>query len=63
MELFSGETGLWSVAEEAFSPEARSRGQWLLGGFLLRRPCYANVAVDRLRGVVATLQFLEHKLA
>ena len=42
MELFSGEKGLWSVAEEAFLPEARSRGQWLLGGFLLRRLCLSR---------------------
>ena len=38
MGLFSGEKGLWSVAEEAFLPEA-FEGQWSAGGFLLRRLC------------------------
>jgi hypothetical protein len=31
MRLFSGEKGLWSVAEEAFSPEAAMGGEGFSG--------------------------------
>jgi hypothetical protein len=45
MGLFSGEKGLWSVAEEALLPRKRVRRgaqRSVVGGFLLRRLCLSR---------------------